>query len=429
MRENIIESARFAPARGKYKVFILDEVHMLSGASFNALLKTLEEPPAHAIFILATTELHKIPATILSRCQRFDFHRVPPAEMIPRLQKIAEAEGVAVEAGVLASIARLSEGCLRDAESLLGQLFALGEDTITAKEASLVLPETNLGVVMALTDAAAAKDIQTVLRELNAFVDDGGSVKYLIEELLEYVRTMMFSALGFTDKAAYDPQTLERLAASSTVMTADGARRLLDLLLAARTRQSLSAFPQLPLEIALVEFCADASASIKSPSPVVPMPPVVPSTPKSVVATPQPVPAVKKYDFETPSSSPLVRGSNAGESPLLTKEGLGEVAFTLEEIQNKWGRCVEYVAERNVAIPLIMKNAKPTAIEGNTVVVSCEYVFHADAISDGKNRRLIEDAIEHVMMAKALVRAICENRPEEKTAVDEFVSAFGASAA
>ncbi len=430
VRENIIENARFAPARGKYKVFILDEVHMLSGASFNALLKTLEEPPSHAIFILATTELHKIPATILSRCQRFDFHRVPPSEMIPRLQKISQMEGITIDSDVLASISRLSEGCLRDAESLLGQLFALGETTITAKEASLVLPETNLGLVITLTDALAVHDVNGALAALNGFVDDGGSVKHLIEELLEYVRGMMFSALGFTDKATYDPATLERLAASSKSMTADGARRLLDLLLAARTRQSLSAFPQLPLEIALVEFCAGGSSPVVVTS--TPPMPTVPASPKMAPSAPPVAPIVKekKYDFETPSSPTAVKASNSGSDPLLTKEGQGEVVlpFTLEEMQNKWGRCVDFVAERNVALPLILKGAKPSALDGATVVVSCEYAFHADALGEGKNKRLIEEAIEHVMMAKAGVRMICNQKQEEKGAVEEFVSAFGGMA-
>lgn len=433
VRENIIENARFAPARGKVKVFILDEVHMLSGASFNALLKTLEEPPSHAVFILATTELHKIPATILSRCQRFDFHRVPPSEMIPRLAKIAQIEGITIDADVLASVSRLSEGCLRDAESLLGQLFALGETNITAKEASLVLPETNLGVVMALADAAAAKNINDILGTLTAFVDDGGSVKHVIDELIEYVRAVMFSALGFTDSSAYDPQTLERLSATASIMTAPSARRLLDLLLAARTRQSLNAFPQLPLEIALVEFCAGSmmgehvvpvaiNASSRGEPKPVSVAPVAPTLiAPSITQSP---PASVKYNFEqaptTPSPSSERRGDAAPS---------GSVAFTLQEMQDKWGRCCEYVSERNVALPLILKSAKPSAIEGNTIVVSCEYDFHADAIGDGKNRRLIEDAIEHVMMAKVAVRTICEHSKKSHGAVDEFVTALGGSLA
>ncbi|MCR4312608.1 MAG: DNA polymerase III subunit gamma/tau, partial [Candidatus Uhrbacteria bacterium] len=334
VRENIIENARFAPARGKYKVFILDEVHMLSGASFNALLKTLEEPPAHAVFILATTELHKIPATILSRCQRFDFHRVPPAEMIPRLIKIAEDEGITVADDVLAAVSRLSEGCLRDAESLLGQLFALGETNVTAKEASLVLPETNLGAVMTLADATSTRNITEILSTLNTFVDDGGSVKHLVDELIEYVRTMMFSALGFTDAMSYDPQTVARLAVSAKTMGADGARRLLDLLLSARTRQSLSAFPQLPLEIALVEYCAHQSiGGVTAPRPT----PIAPVSP-TPVPTQTPVAAPAKYDFsQTPIAPPPVAQSTS-DAPS------GSATFTLEEMQDKWGRCCDYVA-------------------------------------------------------------------------------------
>src|SRR5690242_6333091 len=126
VREEIVEHARFAPAKLAWKVFIIDEVHMLSTSAFNALLKTLEEPPDKVVFILATTELHKLPATVISRCQRFDFRRIDQAALTARLKGLAEKEGYAVDADVLETIARSSDGCLRDAESLLSQLLALG---------------------------------------------------------------------------------------------------------------------------------------------------------------------------------------------------------------------------------------------------------------------------------------------------------------
>jgi DNA polymerase-3 subunit gamma/tau len=142
VRENIIEHVRFTPVHGRYKVYIIDEVHMLSPSAFNALLKTLEEPPAHVLFILATTEIHKVPATIISRCQRFDFRRLTADETVARLQILCAEEQVKVAEEVLRQIARQTEGCERDAESMLGQLLALGEQEIGFDEASLVLPIT-----------------------------------------------------------------------------------------------------------------------------------------------------------------------------------------------------------------------------------------------------------------------------------------------
>ena len=127
VRDNIIESARFAPGSLKFKVFVIDEVHMLTTEAFNALLKTLEEPPARTVFILATTELHKVPATIVSRCQRFDFRRIPHDELLARLKFVAAQEDREVDERALAAIARHADGGLRDAEGLLGKILSLGD--------------------------------------------------------------------------------------------------------------------------------------------------------------------------------------------------------------------------------------------------------------------------------------------------------------
>ena len=146
VREMIIDNVRFRPAACKMKVFIIDEVHMLSTSAFNALLKTLEEPPAYALFILATTELHKVPETIISRCQRFDFHRIPTDVLVERLASITKSEKAKLSKDVLEEIARRSEGCLRDAESLLGQVLAVDDP-------SLVLPASCAADVLAFLTA------------------------------------------------------------------------------------------------------------------------------------------------------------------------------------------------------------------------------------------------------------------------------------
>lgn len=397
VRENVIENVRFVPQRGKRKVFVIDEVHMLSTSAFNALLKTLEEPPAHALFILATTELHKIPATIVSRCQRFDFHRIPAKEMVERLGRLAAQEGVTVEGDVLAHIARLSEGCLRDAESLLGQVLAVGGTTIGSDEASLVLPSTNMAVVQQVVGHVAAKDVPGVLATLGAFVEQGGSVRHLGDELLEAVRDEMFAALK----------------GAQASLSAPDARRLLDLLLTARNRPSLTLLPQLPLELALTEFLFGAESATRV-VPASPPPSVAPRSgvespavaPRSVPPTPQRVPAAPS---PSPSSTPS-----------------GTVAFTLEEIQQKWERCCAYVAERNVALPLILQSAKPCALEGNTVTLSCAFAFHAEALEEGKNKRLVEEAIGAIMMDPVIVRFRVDAAPVDAAAAD-LAAAFGGS--
>ncbi|MFA5945515.1 MAG: DNA polymerase III subunit gamma/tau [Patescibacteria group bacterium] len=457
-RENIIENVRTAPSRGKFKVFIIDEVHMFSTGSFNALLKTLEEPPAHVVFILATTELHKIPATIISRCQRFDFHRVPPKEMIERLETISKAEGVAVEPSVFVSIARLSEGCLRDAESLLGQLFALGEKTVTEKEASIILPATHTEIVVELVQAVTKKDAPEALRILDEFVEQGGSVRHLLDEILEYVRTMMFASLGFSSNEEYDPGTLKRLAETAKLGTASDHRRFLDLMLSARFRPSLSSIPQLPLEIAIVETCSSAPvAPIAVQSAPIPPAPLLPSLgrsplqptgeaplagrgnepmpiasiPVSRPPIPEPASAFQTSDFDLPPSPidstkatpPVVGVDQTLSNPLSPSLTL---PFTLADLQEKWGRCCAYVAERNMSLPMILNSSKPVAIDGDTLTISLSYMFHVKAMEEHKAIRLLQEAIGNVMQAmpKAIV-CVLEKGKEETNPVDTLVEAFG----
>jgi len=437
-RENIIENVRFAPSRGKYKVFIIDEVHMLSTASFNALLKTLEEPPAHAVFVLATTELHKIPATIISRCQRFDFHRIPVKEMMERLEKISKNEGKEVDEKVLASISRLSEGCLRDAESMLGQLFSLGESKIGVNEASLVLPATHLDVIAKIASAVGKKDVKTALHELNDLVENGGSVKHAMDEMMEYVRSMMFAVLGSVPADSYDPASLRTLEETAKLSSPSDHRRFLDLLLTARSRSSLGAYPQIPFEIAIVEACLGSSTTTvpaPHPAPSIPhqAPPQVtsPTTPLPTTPPPPTHSFATRADDLPPSSLDELGNTISKEPPLppptSSTPSTDSLPFSLAELQEKWGRCCAYVAEKNVALPLVLKAAKPVAINGGKITVAFAYQFHAKAMQETKNQRLLAEAIGAVLMGTpSEIECIIEKPEESKDpTVDALVEAFG----
>ena len=196
VRENIIANARFTPVKRKYKVFIIDEVHMLSISAFNALLKILEEPPEYTIFILATTEVHKVPATIISRCQRFDFKKINAEDLIKRLTLICQQEGVKVSKKVLTNIARVSEGCLRDAESLLGQVLSLGEKEVSEEEASLIIPASNYNLVVELIDYLRYKNAEQSISLINKLVTDGVDLMQFTDELIEFLRKMILSKIS-----------------------------------------------------------------------------------------------------------------------------------------------------------------------------------------------------------------------------------------
>ncbi|PJB17681.1 DNA polymerase III subunit gamma/tau, partial [Candidatus Falkowbacteria bacterium CG_4_9_14_3_um_filter_38_19] len=204
VRENIIASARVAPSRSKYKVFVIDEVHMLSISAFNALLKVIEEPPAYVIFILCTTEVHKVPTTIISRCQRFDFKRISVSDIVKKLNYIIKAEQIIVAKSILEEIARYAEGHMRDAESLLGQIVAIGGREISREEADLVIPRSDLNEVLNLLDLLIKKDAGSAIRLINKLVDDGVDLKNFLNDFIEILRKIMLGKLS--------PQLVEKLA-------------------------------------------------------------------------------------------------------------------------------------------------------------------------------------------------------------------------
>lgn len=379
VRENIIDNVRFVPQQGKYKVFIIDEAHMLSGSAFNALLKTLEEPPAHVVFVLATTEAHKIPATIASRCQRFDFHRIATPEMIERLTRIAKAENRDIAKDIIERIAKLSEGGLRDAESLLGQV-------LSAEDPNTILPATQSAAVAAILSAIAARDIQVALKPISETLNTGGSMRQLIEELIDAVRDEMFAALE----------------GNTARFSASSACRLLDLLLVARNRSGMPALPQLPLELAIVEFLAEPAAPVAGSTSA------RSSSAGSIVA-----PKAIHHPPSTQSSSAVLPSSDK------------PVNFSLSDLVAKWDRCCAHIGDRNIALPLVLKGAVPTAIEGNRITLAFAYDFHAQTFRDAKNLRLLEEAIAAVMLEPVIINCTVTSERAADDAVASLAQAFG----
>lgn len=263
------EGIKFAPTRLKYKVFIIDEVHMLTREAFNALLKTLEEPPGHAIFILATTELHKVPQTIISRCQHFDFHKISLNKLVARLKFIADHEGVKIEKSALELIALNGDGVARDAESLLGQVMAMEDKEITLAEAQTILGATDISSVIAMIGLLAQKNLKDSLEFINKLVEDGFDLSQFIKSLINYARKMMILAVSVgapTAPGANQEKMRELIAPELTdeqfnVILEQGRKfsgadfiKLLRLLIRAENETKSAILPQLPLELAAVEW-------------------------------------------------------------------------------------------------------------------------------------------------------------------------------
>jgi len=247
------EKIKFAPNVGKFKIYIIDEVHMLTTDAFNALLKTLEEPPAHAIFILATTEIHKIPATIISRCQRFDFHKIDSNKMLDSVTKIAQKEGIKIGDDGLKKIVSLSEGSLRDALSHLDQVSSFSK----GGEVSFTLLEDILGVsnedrLFDFFNLISKKDSKGLFDFINEIVERGRDLENFIKELIRFARRMLIVKID--ENSAMDILDATRMKQTVSLFSFDEIISIIETLNGVLKNAKFSFLPQLSLEIALLKF-------------------------------------------------------------------------------------------------------------------------------------------------------------------------------
>jgi DNA polymerase-3 subunit gamma/tau len=269
------DGIKFSPTRLKYKVFIIDEAHMLTGPAFNALLKTLEEPPGHAIFILATTEIHKVPQTIISRCQRFDFHKLTLDKIVERLKIIAAAEQVKIDKSALELIALNADGSARDGESLLGQVMAMEDQEITLEEVQTILGITDNSAVIKMADFLIKKDTRGAIVFINQIVEEGYDLTQFARSFINYLRKMMIMSAGGSgvggglsrEAGQAAAQQLRQLVAPELtdeqfkIILEQGQKlssaeiiKIMKTFIRAENEIKFAVLPQLPLELAVVEL-------------------------------------------------------------------------------------------------------------------------------------------------------------------------------
>jgi len=257
----LIEGIKFVPTKLKYKVFIIDEAHQLTKEAFNALLKTLEEPPDHAIFILATTEIHKMIPTIVSRCQRFDFRKLTLPEIIKRLESICKKENVKLEKPALELIAINSGGSFRDAEGLLGQAltFANSKKEIKAEEIKDLLGLVGIDSVSKFTDFLCQRKVKEAIYFLNETLEKGLDPQEFSRSLINYLRqALVLKITGSGQDENYlitglTKEELVKLEEQSAAFKENELQRMLNLFLEAQNKMKYSPIPQLPLELAIIE--------------------------------------------------------------------------------------------------------------------------------------------------------------------------------
>jgi DNA polymerase-3 subunit gamma/tau len=329
------DKINFSPNQGRYKVYIVDEVHMLSTAAFNALLKTLEEPPSHAIFILATTEVHKIPATVSSRCQRHEFRRIPVADIVAYLEQIAASEALQVEPEALTLLARQSTGSLRDAISLLDQL-ASGGQVITLEMAQAVLGTAASQAVIDLVGALQAGQAAEGLDLIHQALDAGSDPRQFARQMVDYLRMMLLVRMGNPDQLDAPPETRALLARQTQGFSVPELLRIIQTFNQAANDARSAWQPSLPLELALI-------GSLEGPVADEPAAEQPAATPPAVrpPATGQPPTAVAKGgSSQSPAPAPeqaAASATPAGQPPQPGEvRGAPESGLTLKLVMERW---------------------------------------------------------------------------------------------
>jgi DNA polymerase-3 subunit gamma/tau len=391
VRENIIQNARFSPSKSKYKVFIIDEVHMLSPAAFNALLKIIEEPPKHVIFILATTEIHKVPATIISRCQRFDYKRAGLEDIVTSLSLIMQQEGIKIAKEVLENIARHSEGSIRDAQSLLGQVLALGEKDITAAQAELIIPKSNFDLVADFVEYLVHKNTEGGISLINKIIEEGVDLNQFCVDLIEFLRKMLLYKIsgglkGFSFEL--DENIEKKISQLQKEWEVRKITSVIEIFILKKQELKYSSIIQLPLELAVVEICADQTIN-----------------PTGFTA------GDEKKTWQELKSKVLgkIAGGQAMPAPDMEKKNENipaeasiapESGINLKQIEDNWLKVLEKIDETNHSLIFVLTMAKPLSINKNVLELGFKHKFHKEIIEIRKNKFTLENVIEEIIKTK-----------------------------
>jgi DNA polymerase III subunit gamma/tau len=378
----IRENVKFTPFKGAYRVYIIDEVHMLSNSAFNALLKTLEEPPSHVVFIFATTEIHKIPATILSRCQHYNFRRIAKTEVIARLRHVAEQDSIVIEDRSLAALARASEGSMRDGLSLLDQAVAFGGKSIVHADLETLLGAVPQELLRSLIRAVIAQDSAAALRTLAQLIDGGHDLRAYCADVVEYLRNLLVVSVTPQEEwptlMEVSADDLIQLAADKSSFAPEQIQQLFALFTQAEDALRLSAHPRFVLEMAAVkatrllrqeamttEQPARATSSGRPPQPA----PVRPEKPAPVRPAGAPVPPRAAPSPE--KASPPVPVPPRGAQPP-SAEPAANVAppiRTAPPVALNWERFQEEVGQSFPNIAPFLEMGRLVGIDANVVTI------------------------------------------------------------
>ncbi len=391
------DKVHFSPSQARFKVYVIDEVHMLTPEAFNALLKTLEEPPPHVIFVLATTEPHKIPDTVLSRCQRFDFRRIPAYRIVERLSYILEQEGRAAEPAALEMIARSAEGGMRDAISLMDQLLSYGGDVITEQQVQAVRGTISGQAISQMVDFMAAGDAASGLGLINQMAEEGIDLRQLALQLVAYLRAVLVSRVGGQQAGAIlvdlSETQLAAVQAQAKQVDAAGLTGAVRLLNQASQEMRDAAQPQLTLELAWLDAVARVTAPA-SPAAALPASPSgQPVQPAAWQSQPAPPPAPV-------ASRPAPAASPAGDSKPMTPRAATAVPDqqVVDLLRSQWTALLQAAEEaRGASLRGALRTLRNVVAQGDDIYFAFEHDLSRQVVERPNNKTVVENLISQLL--------------------------------
>ena len=390
---SIREKVNYAPAEATYKVYVLDEAHMLTDAAADALLKTLEEPPAHVIFILATTEPHRLPSTIISRCQRFDFHRITPAAMMERLAQICTTEGVDTEPAALHALTRNATGSLRDAENLLEQAVTSFGSPLGLEQVRLLLGLTDDERVRNLVTHILHGQIPQALTMLNAIAAEGTDLRQLHRQMLDELRELLLLKAGAREMVAQPDEVAQEQSAVVAQVPLEQLLRTLRLLGHVTFRHDVPS--GLPLELAMIESAQDgvpldASKTDNVPSVAdrpAPIPRPSPSH-AAVSARPATQHATHEARPSTPSQPPSPPDPSPIPSPVSTEASLADAAVetgVAGRLEHEWAGLIKTLSRqkyRRFSPGALLRDCRTRRLDGDTLALDFTHRSHMERMKE-----------------------------------------------
>jgi DNA polymerase III subunit gamma/tau len=414
------ETCKYAPASSKFKIYIIDEVHMLSTAAFNALLKTLEEPPEHVKFMFATTDPEKVLPTILSRCQRFDLRRIPVSLIAKHLTEIAKKEKVKIEPAALHAIARGAEGAMRDAESTLDQLISFCGDKIEESDVLSMFGLTAQSQLLEMSRAILAGEIEPALRQLNDLAKNGKDLGRLVSDLLNHFRNLLIFQVSRGDLNMLEVSEAEAAALKeqSKMASAEGLTRIMEVLADTEMRLRDAASKKILVEVALLKSI-EARNALSIDSVLKQLQALREGTGGDVVSIPIPTPVspARPKPYRAESSTLTTDDSNA--SPVLTASEIQEQPVAVlaptgdGQLEALWSNLLEAVGRASPFTKSYLLEAHPVSFKNNLLVIGFDPEFqdHIGLVDNSKNHTLLQTKLSELGHPNSQIKFIKADAP------------------